>query len=40
MIDSRVRLREKGLGLDWRQNAKNVSEFLSASHLMGSVRGG
>lgn len=33
----RVRLREKWLGLDWRQNAKNgVSEFLSANHLMGS----
>lgn len=41
MIDSRVRLREKWVALDWRQNAKNgVSEFLSANHLVSSFRGG
>lgn len=41
MTDRGVRLREKWLGLDWRQNAKNGGcEFLCANHLAGSVRGG
>lgn len=40
MIDRGVRLREKWLGLDWRQNAENEGwEFLCANHLTGSVGG-